>query len=695
MSLRTLEKAVNRTADRTVGDIVATYGSNVQRLKMDAAAGKIDPTTALMAMMTIQRIVAANTQPPSGSTVAQDVGMAPPPQPMGMSAMAPQAPVGMAYGGQVAVSNNQVPSPAMERGISGLPVPDNMFDYADGGMIAFAGGGDVQRFQNQGAVRLNPTFPSSGLSYGYGMNPTGLDAVRMPFTGDYRIPGAASSPAGTPSILQDPLSRVNPTGYKQFAEQVKRLAPHLAEVELEQLYNRTAGSVGKAVNILKSLGPAAGIAGASMAVEQATGMSPEQQMVRGIRASNPVMGALMTGLEKIGIVKPLPSEADKAAQLAQEAAAQPVTGRPRGQANEVATFSPPPPSQEDTRKQEDARVTAAVNEARKLIGDVPRLQAPKAPDRLTVPERADLAMEMEAARGIAGSMYAMPADADKTLDQILKSDRETLAKQGYDFDLIKNMVAETRAEREKIPAQRKEAANLRLLEAGLAIMGGTSPFAFVNIGKGASEAAKGFNEDMKEFRKLDREYRKELNQLQSMQNQETLMLTTEGKRKYERIQDKVEQTKDKRANAMYQIGQNMVNQVSKERETAQTLNSAIDRTVYQTQAELAKAEAQMRNQTNIATAQIAAQERAAGKPAAEVQAVRAYAESSGKPYHEAYREMMQARQEPKTRAQLEKEFMENIILQRQYGTFENFMKSQTGGGSTPESLYKKYGLEPK
>ena len=173
MSLRTLEKAVNRTADRTVGDIVATYGSNVQRLKMDAAAGKIDPTTALMAMMTIQRIVAANTQPPSGSTVAQDVGMAPPPQPMGMSAMAPQAamppqtaPQRMAYGGQVAVSNNQVPSPAMERGLSGLPVPDNMFDYADGGMIAFVGGGDVQRFQSAGSVRLNPTFPSSGLSYG-------------------------------------------------------------------------------------------------------------------------------------------------------------------------------------------------------------------------------------------------------------------------------------------------------------------------------------------------------------------------------------------------------------------------------------------------------------------------------------------------------------------------------------------------
>lgn len=684
MSLRTLEKAVNRTADRTVGDIVATYGSDVKRLKMDAAAGKIDPTTALMAMMTIQRIVAANTQPPSGSTVAQDVGMAPPPQPMGMSAMAPQAamppqaaPQRMAYGGQVAVSNNQVPSPAMERGISGLPVPDNMFDYADGGMIAFAGGGDVQRFQSAGSVRLNPTFPSSGLSYGYGMNPTGLDAVRMPFTGDYRIPGAVSSPAGTPSILRDPLSRVDPTGYKQFAEQVKKLEPYIDEAKLAQLYKDTAGNVAKAANILKSLGPAAGIAGASMAVEQATGLSPEEQTLKGIGAVNPILGGITSALKYFGLTTP------------KEAKGSPlVEGRPRGQANEDTTFVPPPqppapPSQEDIRKQEDARVNAAISEARKLMGDVPRLQAPKAPDRLAVPERADLATEIEAAREIAGSMYAMPADADKTLDQILKSDRETLAKQGYDFDLIKNMVAETRAEREKIPAQRKEAANLRLLEAGLAIMGGTSPFAFVNIGKGGSEAAKGFNEDMKEFRKLDREYRKELQQLQSMQNQETLMLTTEGKKRYERIQDKVEQTKDKRANAMYQIGQNVVNQVSKERETAQTLNSAIDRTVYQTQAELAKADAQMRNQTGIALAQIAGQERIAGRPGAEERIIDRIRTDSA--FAKAYAQAQNMRYAPRAEADLREEYTKNIMfLKQQFPTFEDYKKymTQSGEGQT-------------
>jgi hypothetical protein len=581
-----------------------------------------------MAMMTIQRIVAANTQPPSGSTVAQDVGMAPPPQPMGMSAMAPQAPVGMAYGGQVAISNNQVPSPAMERGISGLPVPDNMFDYADGGMIAFAGGGDVQRFQSAGSVRFNPTFPSSGLSYGYGMNPTGLDAVRMPFTGDYRIPGAVSSPAGTPSILRDPLSRVDPTGYKQFVEQVKKLAPHLAEVELEQLYNRTAGSVGKAVNILKSLGPAAGIAGASMAVEQATGLTPGQQLGRGVLAANPVIGSV---LQRLGVLEssPLPTGVvpftEKQIKEAQKNAgnifgdrselrAPPgrgvaggtstqlvdALGRPVDQAGNL--ISPEAAANTAKRDEEIKRANdVATQTARQMMTPISIGKVEK-PKLLEVPEKADLAMEMESARNLAGSMYAMPVDADKTFDQILKSDRETLAKQGYDFDLIKNMVAETRAEREKIPEQKKEAASLRLLEAGLAIMGGTSPYAFVNIGKGASEAAKGFNEDMKEFRKLDREYRKELNQLQSMQNQETLMLTTEGRKRYDRIQDKVDQTKDKRANAMYQIGQNVVNQVSKEREIAQTLNNALTRTFITEEGQNQRTEATIRGQQNIAGA---------------------------------------------------------------------------------------------
>ena len=709
------------------------YGGNKQKIAKAVQLGILDPTAAVLAGMFIDRVrnAAQEEQGPQTTVAQQVLGGQPPAPPQGPPQAGLQAatppPMRMAYGGQVGVSNNQLPAPAMERGLDGIPIPDNMFDYADGGMVAFGSGGDVQRFAPGGlaseriAARQVSPFPSSSIADLFSRQQSLIPPYMFDDEVNYRrmlqnmsaedlkdlarktpmtVPGTGETNPRFKAIEETLRSRAtaaapytappmqgagappNPYGtqstgasaYKAPPIQGAAVPPNPFETKLERMYRQTSGVVG---NALKSLGPAAGIAGASMAVEQATGLTPEEQMLRGIGAGNPILGGITAALKRFELTTP------------KEAKGSPlVEGRPRGQANEDTTFVPPPqppapPSQENLRKQEDARVNAAVSEARKLIGDVPRLQAPKAPDRLVVPERADLAMEMETARQIAGSMYAMPADADKTRDQILKSDRETLAKQGYDFDLIKNMVAETRAEREKIPAQRKEAANLRLLEAGLAIMGGTSPFAFVNIGKGASEAAKGFNEDMKEFRKLDREYRKELQQLQSMQNQETFMLTTEGNRKYERIQDRVEQTKDKRANAMYQIGQNMVNQVSKDRETAQTLNSAIDRTVYQTQAELAKAEAQMRNQTGIALAQIAGQERIAARPAAEVQAVREYANDPA--YARAYRQMQADRYAPRAEADLREEYTKNIMfLKQQFPTFEDYKKymMQSGEGQT-------------
>jgi hypothetical protein len=60
---------------------------------------------------------------------------------------------------------------------------------------------------------------------------------------------------------------------------------------------------------------------------------------------------------------------------------------------------------------------------------------------------------------------------------------------------------------------RQEAKYMRLLEAGLGIMGGTSPYAFTNIGQGATAAAKGYAEDIKGFRAEERERAKTLGAL--------------------------------------------------------------------------------------------------------------------------------------------------------------------------------------
>lgn len=418
MSLRTLEKAVNRTADRTVGDIVATYGSNVQRLKMDAAAGKIDPTTALMAMMTIQRIVAANTQPPSGSTVAQDVGMAPPPQPMGMSAMAPQAPVGMAYGGQVAVSNNQVPSPAMERGISGLPVPDNMFDYADGGMIAFAGGGDVQRFQNQGAVRLGQ--PS--------------DLRLAGFTWD-QLPVEDSGMYG-------PMTRGISELFSRPMNQRKKRDPNTGEyITYSEFIERAAQ-------------PQRGAMPQNMSPDMQKYL---QQFERGRETMTAPPGADATGRPKID---PFANRRVEPGQI---------------QGNkEAAAISTPTSTQ--------VRPVVEGMDAQPYAGYMDRAES-QVRNLMKLPEVTTAEQEVKRM---------------KTADVAAGVDPEFFQKQSLKLEEAK----------EALKGDRSEAANLRLLEAGLAIMGGTSPFAFVNIGKGASEAMKGFAQDVKDLQKQRKEYDK-------------------------------------------------------------------------------------------------------------------------------------------------------------------------------------------
>ena len=65
-------------------------------------------------------------------------------------------------------------------------------------------------------------------------------------------------------------------------------------------------------------------------------------------------------------------------------------------------------------------------------------------------------------------------------------------------------------EREAAKGAREEAKYMRLMEAGLNIMGGESPYAFANIGKGAAAAAKGYASDVKGLREEERDRVKQL-----------------------------------------------------------------------------------------------------------------------------------------------------------------------------------------
>jgi len=71
-------------------------------------------------------------------------------------------------------------------------------------------------------------------------------------------------------------------------------------------------------------------------------------------------------------------------------------------------------------------------------------------------------------------------------------------------------------EREAAKGARNEAKWSRLLEAGLGVMGGDSPYAFVNIGKGSAPALRGYGEDVKGLRAEERGRVKELLGIEGM-----------------------------------------------------------------------------------------------------------------------------------------------------------------------------------
>lgn len=109
-------------------DIAMQYGGNKVKIAQAAQMGLIDPTSAVLAGMFIDKMRTAQIEESAPQqSVAQEV-------------MAPA----------MAAPQMGVPSgPPQEAGIASLPVPDEMFTAADGGIVAFANGGvtlsDVMR----------------------------------------------------------------------------------------------------------------------------------------------------------------------------------------------------------------------------------------------------------------------------------------------------------------------------------------------------------------------------------------------------------------------------------------------------------------------------------------------------------------------------------------------------------------------
>lgn len=143
-------------------DIAMEYGGNKRKIAQAAQLGLIDPTSAVLAGMFIDRMRGAEAQEQAPqASVAQQV-LAPQPQAVpsaGLGATPEAQVLASAYpapGAPPPIRTPEVaqPSPEMmaaEGGLMALPVPDDMYDYAGGGIIAFSTGSD-KPIQGEGVV---------------------------------------------------------------------------------------------------------------------------------------------------------------------------------------------------------------------------------------------------------------------------------------------------------------------------------------------------------------------------------------------------------------------------------------------------------------------------------------------------------------------------------------------------------------
>ena len=164
---------------------------------------------------------------------------------------------------------------------------------------------------------------------------------------------------------------------------------------------------------------------------------------------------------------------------------------------------------------------------------------------------------------VKNSMGAAPSEL--TTKQGIANVQGALKEAGFDPAFHQKQIADLRKEKEGIKGERQEAINLRLIEAGLGILGGESPYAFVNVGKGASPALKGLQEDFKDIKKIDRERDKAIRDLQTAEQDLKKSTGLAGLAEVQKSRERVDRYNELRTNKELSVFNTIYNGMVQER----------------------------------------------------------------------------------------------------------------------------------
>ena len=167
------------------------------------------------------------------------------------------------------------------------------------------------------------------------------------------------------------------------------------------------------------------------------------------------------------------------------------------------------------------------------------MEEPQAPEQQAAPSMG-IKNILQKSSEMANALYERTAPPVPGIKEAGLQVSDILKESGYDTGLFEKQQEELRKEKESLSEDRKTATSMRILEAGLGILSGESPYAFVNIGKGATPAVQGLAKDIKELKTAERAYNKAVMDLDSKKNDFALSKAGMTQKVIDKAQDRVD-----------------------------------------------------------------------------------------------------------------------------------------------------------
>jgi len=192
---------------------------------------------------------------------------------------------------------------------------------------------------------------------------------------------------------------------------------------------------------------------------------------------------------------------------------------------------------------------------------------PQVPQSLMTPYTPETPENSIRRAGMFGEQLFPEANLPKvpSTQEATEATKQFLTDSGVNLNLATEQKRELEKDRSQLKLDREDAITARILEAAAGVLGGTSPYAAVNIGKGTTPAIQGLASDMKDLKKADRDLSIAQRSLDSEQNKFNMGVASASMEKVNKAEERREKALQAKQAATASLAQSfMSDEVKKE-----------------------------------------------------------------------------------------------------------------------------------